>query len=235
MVRREPRRLGIARVDDPDIGVLREVADRAAGIRQADGMPVGDNGIAAEENRERGVVVVGATGQCRRASHQLGHQDLGGAVDRQRTELRRRADRGVQRLRDAIADRIHADAGTEVDADGFGSGRVDGLAQLRAEIVEAGLPRGVLQPAVHPHLRAFQPVRVVVELWQRAALRAGVAVGERMPPVAVHRDHPVAVNVDEDAAHRRADPAEAADRWHDGERNSQRVRKAPISKAVCSG
>jgi len=204
MVRREPRRLGIARVDDPDLGVLREVADRAAGIRQADGMPVGDNGIAADEHRERGVVVVGATGQRRRASHQLGHQHLGGAVDRQRTELRRRADRGMQRLRDAIADRIHADAGTEVDADGFGSGRVDGLAQLRAEIVEAGLPRGVLQPAVHPHLRAFQPVRVVVELWQRAALRAGVAVGERMPPVAVHRDHPVAVNVDEDAAHRRA-------------------------------
>jgi hypothetical protein len=101
-------------------------------------MPVGDNGIAAEENRERGVVVVGATGQRRRASHQLGHQDLGGAVDRQRTELRRRADRGVQRLRDAIADRIHADAGTEVDADGFGSVCVDGLAQLRAEIVEAG-------------------------------------------------------------------------------------------------
>jgi len=84
--------------------------------------------------------------------------------------------------------------------------RVDGVAQLRAEVVEAGLPRGVLQRAVHPHLRAFQPVRMVVELWQRAALRAGVAVGERMLPVAMHRDHPVAVNVDEDAAHRRADP-----------------------------
>ena len=114
MVRREPRRLGIAGVDDPDLGVLREVADRAAGIRQADGMPVGDNGIAADEHRERGVVVVGATGQRRRAAHQLGHQDLCGAVDRQRTELRRRAYRGVQRLRDAIADRIHSDSGTEL-------------------------------------------------------------------------------------------------------------------------
>jgi hypothetical protein len=214
VMRREPRRLGIARVDDPDLRMLREVTDRAPGIRQPDGMPMGDNGIAADQHCERGVVVVGPPGQRRRAAHQLGHQDLRGPVDGQRAELRRRADGGVQRLRDPIADRVHAHAGTEVDPDGFRSVLVDGVAQLGAEVVEAGLPGRVVQRAVDTHLRVLKPVRMVVDLRQGAALGAGVAVRERMLAVAVHRDDVVAVDLDEDPADRRADPAEASDCTH---------------------
>jgi hypothetical protein len=194
--------------------MLRQIPDRAAGIRQADGMPMGDNGIAADEHRESGVVVVGPSGQRRRAAHQFGDQHLGGAVDRQRAELRRRPDGGVQRLRDAIADGVHAHAGTEVDADGFGSVPVDGVVKLCAEVVEAGRPGGVLQGAVDTHLRALEPVRMVVDLGQRATLRARVALRERMIAVAVHRLDVIAVDLDEDPADRRADPAEASDRRH---------------------
>ena len=68
--------------------------------------------------------------------------------------------------------------------------------------------------AVDPHLRAFQTVGMVVHLRQRAALRAGVAAGERVVLVAADADHLVPFDVDEDAAHRRADPAEATHRLH---------------------
>jgi AcrR family transcriptional regulator len=41
---------------------------------------------------------------------------------------------------------------------------VDDGTQPQAEIVEAGLPRGVAQPAVDAHLRQLDPVRMVVHL-----------------------------------------------------------------------
>ena len=45
-----------------------------------------------------------------------------------------------------------------------------------------------------------------------------------MVAVAVHRDHPVSVNVDENAAHRRADPAEAALGGHIARTYSRHLR-----------
>ena len=88
------------------------------------------------------------------------------------------------------------------------------ILQPRAQVVEAGVPGGVLQPAVDSHLRPFETVGVVVHLRQRTTLRAGVALRERVVVVAADADHLVAVDVDEDAADRGADAAEASHRAH---------------------
>src|SRR5205085_9603748 len=68
------------------------------------------------------------------------------------------------------------------------------------------------QLAVDAHHRAFDAVGMVVHRRQRPALRARVAVGLRVIRVAAHPDDFVARDFDQDAADRRADPAEALDR-----------------------
>ena len=54
----------------------------------------------------------------------------------------------------------------------------------------------------------------MVQQRQRAALGAGVAVGEGMVLIAADADHLVPLDVHEDAADGRADAAEASDRLH---------------------
>ena len=55
---------------------------------------------------------------------------------------------------------------------------------------------------------------MVVHLWQRPSLRAGVTLREGVFAVAAHASDYVAVGLDDDAAHRGADPTEASDRLH---------------------
>ena len=84
----------------------------------------------------------------------------------------------------------------------------------RAQVVEAGVPGGVLQSSVDPDPRAFQTIRVVVHLRQRTTLRAGVAARERVILIAADADDIVTFDVDENAADRGADAAEASNRLH---------------------
>src|SRR5208337_4296772 len=114
-----------------------------------------------------------------------------------RAELRRRADRRVQGFGHPEAGAFH---GGEVEGDRFWSVPVDDVLQPRAQVVEANVPRGVLQPPVHSHPRAFETVWVVVHLAQRTALLAGVTVRERVVLVAADANHLVTLDVDEDAA-----------------------------------
>ena len=78
-----------------------------------------------------------------------------------------------------------------------------------AEVVEAGVPCRRLQAAVDAHERLFESLGVVMHLRQGPSLRTRVAVRERVVLVSAHPNDLVAVDVDEDAADRGADPAEA--------------------------
>ena len=75
-------------------------------------------------------------------------------------------------------------------------------------------PRSCLQLAVQSHQRAFETIRMMVHLPQRTALRAGVAVRERVVVVAADANHLVTLDVDEDAADRGADATETTHRFH---------------------
>jgi len=144
----------------------------------------------------------------------VGHEHLRGAVDGQGTETRWGAHRPVQRLGGPVAGRVHADAAAEEDANRLRTVAVDDGAQPGAEVVEARVPRCRLQRVARPHQRMLEPVGVMVQLRQRPPLRTGVAVRERVVAVTAHTDDLVTRNVDEDPAHRRADPAEAPDGAH---------------------
>jgi len=121
------------------------------------------------------------------------------------------ADRRVQRFGHPETRALH---GAEVEGDRLGPVPVDDAFQLRAQVVEAGVPRGVLQPAVDPHPRSFQTVGVVVQLRQRPTLGAGVPLRERVVLVAVNAEHLISFDIDEDSADGRADTAEATHRLH---------------------
>jgi hypothetical protein len=67
---------------------------------------------------------------------------------------------------------------------------------------------------------------VVMDLRQRATLRARIALRERVIAVAVYRCDFVGLDFDEDAADGRAYPAEAPDYGHDADRTRrQRYRR----------
>ena len=183
-------------------------------IRDRDRVAVRHDRVAADEHDERRTVVVGPSAERDRAADEVGHQHLGGAVDGERAELGRRADRREQRLRHAVAGRVHAVAAAEEHADRGRPVALDDLAHAVAEVVEARVPGGVAELAVDPHHAGARAVGVVVHLRERAALRAGVAVRERVVLVAADAHDVVARHVDEDPAHRGADPAEAPDRAH---------------------
>lgn len=115
----------------------------------------------------------------------------------------------MQRLHHPVAGGVHAETAPEVHAHRVGTVPVDDRAQPVAEVVEAVLPGRRLQLPVDPPHRPLDAVGVVVELGQRAALRAGVPVRQRVIVVAADPDDLVTLDVDHDTADRRADPAEA--------------------------
>jgi hypothetical protein len=142
----------------------------------------------------------------------------------------------VQRLRDAVADRVHTHTGAEVDADGLGSVFVDGRAQPVAEIVQAGLPCGGPQLAVDADERVFEAVVVVVNPRQRTSLRAGVALRERVIAVPVSIAIRPARRIDASSCVSCASGTSATPALCCSVKGStQLFRKAAISLAVCSG
>ena len=146
---------------------------------------------------------------------QVGHQHLGGAVDGQRAELRRRAD--ARRAAPAPCGNRPRPCRRRCRRT-----RRPRPGPCSSTIARTRAPRSSrqsshvvgLQRAVDPHQRPLDAIRMVVHLRQRPALGARVPVRQRVVRVAAHPDDLVALDVDEDPAHRRADPAEAPDRAH---------------------
>ena len=182
----QARGLGVARIDDPDLPATGDLADGPGRVRHRQCVAVRDHRVAADVDQEVDAVVVGPAGQPHEPAHQVGDQRLGGAVDGQRAESGGCGDGGLQGLGHPVAGGVHADPGAEEDTDRLRAVAVDDGLQPRGEIVETRLPSDVAQRAVDPQPRVLQAVRVVMQLWQRAALGAGVARRHRMVPVAAH-------------------------------------------------
>ena len=161
------------RIDHPHLPALGDVTHRARRVGHRDRMAMGHNRIDADEHQKVGAVEVGSAGQPHESTHQIRDQRFGGAVDGQRAELGRSADRRVQGFGHPESGALH---GAEVEGDRLRPMTVDDALQPRAQVVEAGIPCGVLQPAAHPHLRPFKTVGMVVHLRQRTTLRAHVTV-----------------------------------------------------------
>ena len=167
-------------------------------------MAVGDDRIHADVEHESRSLVVDVCGEAGEAADDLRDECLGGAVDRERAELRPCADGLVQGFHHPVAGRVHAQAAAEVDADHVGSVPVDDRAQPCTEIVEAGFPRHGGQLPVDPHHRLLDAIGVVMNGRQCPALGASVATREGMIGVAAHPRDLVALDVDDDPAHRSA-------------------------------
>ena len=211
VVRGESGGLGAPGIHDPHLRPVPQRPERVHRIGHGDRVSVGHDRVAADVHHEPGPVVVGPGVEGDRPADQVGHEDLGGAVDGQRAEPRGGADGAVQRLGHAVPGRVHAHAAAEEDADRGRAVAIDDGAQPGAEVVQARLPRRRAEAAVDPHQRPFEPLGVVVHRRQRPSLGAGVAVREGVVAIAPDPDDPVALDVDEDPAHRGADPAEAPD------------------------
>ncbi len=236
----QPCRFGVPRVDHPHLAAARDVADGAGRVGHRQGMTVRDHRVAADAQQELDACVVGPAAESHEAAHQVGHQWLGRAVDGQRAELRRGADRRVQCLGHPVAGRVHADPRAEEDRHRPRPVLADDRFQPSGQIVQDGVPGAVLQNLVGADLRVLEAVRAVVQFGQRPALRAGVAGRHRMVAVAAYPDHPLALDVDQDAAHRLADPAEASDRpylrlRHIGNRSAIRRRSAERLRRIPRG
>ena len=236
----QPCGFGAPRVDHPHLAAARDVADDAGRVGHRQGMAVRHHRVAADAQQELGACVVGPATEAHEATHQVGHQWFGRAVDGQWAELRRCADGGVQCLGHPVAGRVHADAGAEEDSHRLEPVPVDHRVQACGQIVQGGVPGGVPQRIAGADLRVVEAVRVVVQLGQRPTLRAGVAGRHRMVAVAAYPDDPLALDVDQDAAHRLADSAEASDRpylrsRHIGNRSAIRGRSAERLRRIPRG
>ena len=210
----QPRRLGGAGIEDPDLGVGPHGPDGRHRVRQGDVVSVGDDRVDADVQHHVRPLVVDVAGEPREPADQMGDERLRRAVDRERAEFGRSADGAVQGLDHLVTGGVHAEPAAEVDADRFGAVPVDDRPDAFPEVVEARLPGRRSQLSVDPHHRPFDAVGMVMDRRERATLRTGVAVRHRVVLVAPDPDDRVPLDIDEDAADRGADPAEAVHRPH---------------------
>ena len=211
VVGREPGGLRAAGIDDPHVCVRPQRTDRGdrIGRRARCGRATRPGCSPRRRPSSRGRRRMGT--EPAKATDLIGHDDLRGAVDGEGTEPRPCAERRVQRLGCPVAGRVHPDATAEEDTDRFRPVAVDDGTEPGRQVVEALVPRRRMELVADPHQGTFESLGVVVHPRQRSPFRAGVPVRERVVLIAAHAHDLVTRDVDEDAAHRGADPAEAPD------------------------
>ena len=134
----QSRGLRAARVDHPHLPAVGDVADRAAsGSASRSRGRAEITGLTPTSIRKSALSRSVRPRQPHESTHQVRDQRLGGAVDGERAELRRGADRRVQRFGHPETRALH---GAEVEGDRLGPVPVDDAFQLRAQVVEAGRP-----------------------------------------------------------------------------------------------
>ena len=106
----------------PRGAVLAEVANR---IRERGAVAVGDDRVGADEDREAGNGRIPHRVQHRLAAHELGRDEHGRVVDRDRGEERATADRREPLARRDLTGRVVGETRREVERDRVGPGRVD--------------------------------------------------------------------------------------------------------------
>ncbi|MFO0689166.1 MAG: hypothetical protein U0900_10675 [Myxococcota bacterium] len=223
-----------AGIDHDDLAAAApEGADALDGIGEHREVAVGDGGVPADQDREAALRILGdpdGPGMEEARDHLAGAQGGGDVDGRGGVELAR-AEAAEQALDRLQAEAVGDGAGALVEGDRVRAARAAQAREGFAEIVEDLVPAGA-SPAQAGMLEAG---RAVVELRERRALGTDVALGAWVVRITADRDDPLArragcarvlaLDLDEDAAGRRAASAQRSD-LHGGPPPDTRVVRA---------
>ena len=177
---------GLKRVDHPDFAAaLVDLLEEHARLVHSGIVGVAHHRVCADIDHHGAVFVVGLGIDAVEMRHRTGQHHLGGAVVGQRREFRPAIERLPEGLLHRVAGRIDAEPAAEIHAHRMRSVLVDDRAQPSADIVERLVPFDFDQLGAYAHHRTRDRPVEVINLARRAALGAGIALGDRMVEVAL--------------------------------------------------